>query len=99
MCQHKSRATGGSISANQQISANYNPNRKPPEYAGSDGPRALQNPNKLAEAGLERLLESLGNLQIPPDVVLQVVLSALSKLDAAGREWVLARLQTLSQQE
>tara|TARA_R110002072_G_scaffold302354_1_gene484869 strand:- start:45804 stop:47144 length:1341 start_codon:yes stop_codon:yes gene_type:complete len=46
-------STGGSISANQQISAKNNPNRKPPEYAGSDGPRDLQNPNKLAEAGLE----------------------------------------------
>ncbi len=45
--------TGGSISANKQVSAKSNPNRKPPENTAPDSSRALQNPDKLAEAGLE----------------------------------------------
>lgn len=46
-------STGGSISANQQVSAKNNPNRKPRENAGSDSSSDPQNPDKIAEAGLE----------------------------------------------
>jgi len=53
----------------------------------------------VGPAGLETLLDSLGNTHISPDVVLQVVLSSLSKLDSAGREWVIQTLQTLSRPE
>ena len=58
------RAVGGSISANQQVSAKNNPNRKPPENASSDGSSDPQNPNKLAEAGLETVQDSSGNMQV-----------------------------------
>jgi hypothetical protein len=54
---------------------------------------------EVAEAGLEEVLDSLGNTLISPDVVLPVVLSIISKLDFADREWVLRQLQTLSQRE
>jgi len=57
------RAVGGSISANQQVSAKNNPNRKPPENASSDGSSDPQNPNKLAEAGLERVRNFPANTQ------------------------------------
>jgi hypothetical protein len=46
-------STGGSISAYQQVSAKNNPNRKPLKNVDSDGSRDAQNPDKLAEAGLE----------------------------------------------
>lgn len=46
-------STGGSILGDQQLSAKDNPNRKPPKNTGSDSSRGHQNPEKLAEAGLE----------------------------------------------
>jgi integrase len=46
-------STGCSIPTDQQASSKNNPHRKPLEDAGSDSSRELQNPDKLAEAGLE----------------------------------------------
>ncbi len=50
----------------------------------------------VGPAGLERVPNSSGFMPVSQDVVLQVVLSSLSKLDSAGREWVIQQLQTLS---
>ena len=46
-------STGGSISANQQVSGKNNPNREPQKNVGFDSARDHQNPEKIAEAGLE----------------------------------------------
>jgi hypothetical protein len=53
----------------------------------------------IADAGLEELLDSLANTPNSPNVVLQVVLSALSKLDPADREQVIQQLLTLNRPE
>ena len=75
------------------------PNEKPPKTSGFEGSGELVIPSPVGPAGLEQVLNSLGNSHFSPDVVLRVVLSLLSKLDAADRAWVLARLQMLSRQE
>ncbi len=46
-------STGCSISTNQQVSEKNNPNSTPLKNVGSDSSSDLQNPKKLAEAGLE----------------------------------------------
>jgi len=46
-------STGCSISENQDVSSKNNPNRKPLKNVGSDSSSDPQNPEKLAEAGLE----------------------------------------------
>jgi hypothetical protein len=50
----------------------------------------------VAEAGLEQLLHSLENADVSQDVVLQVVLNLLSKLDAAHCRLVAQQLQQLT---
>ena len=71
-------------------------NEKPSKTIGFEGSGELVISSPIGPAGLEQVQNSPGNTPISQDVVLQVVLSELSKLDSAGREWVLRQIQTLS---